>query len=317
MTWSGVDLFFVLSGFLIGGILLDHRTSSTFFKTFYVRRALRILPLYFVVLAIFLSQGEGGTSLLRYLTFTQNFAWSSAGQFGKPDSLGITWSLAVEEQFYLFAPLLIAVVPQRLLPGVIVALIASAPLFRELAGTAYGTPHAAYMLMPSRMDSLFLGVLSAWAVRQQWFVRRRGLLLLAAPVLVSGCIWLVYARAKWDSPVMQEIGYTWLAATYACALLILVQGKSQLWARWLAPVGIGAYSIYLFHIGVAGLAYGLSYRLGLGGGIVAQILGLPILGVVSAASWIIIERPCIRFSHRWRYEYEPSVLAEEPLPSPN
>jgi peptidoglycan/LPS O-acetylase OafA/YrhL len=313
LTWSGVDLFFVLSGFLIGGILLDHRTSSTYYKTFYVRRALRILPLYFVALAIFFwSQGERGASLVSYLTFTQNVAWSSRGGWG-PDALGVTWSLAVEEQFYLIAPLLIALVPQRLLPGVIVALITSAPILRELAGVVYQTPHAAYMLMPCRMDSLFLGVLSAWAIRQQWFVRWRGLLLLAAPVLVSGCIWFLYARLQWDSPVMQHFGYTWLAATYACTILILVESKSRLWVRLLAPVGIGAYSIYLFDIGVDWLAG----RCGLGGGFASQVLSVPILGVVAATAWIIIERPCIRFGHRWRYEYESSVPAKQPLPSLN
>ena len=126
LSWSGVDLFFVLSGFLIGGILLDARSSPRYFQTFYIRRAYRILPLYFLVIGLSLlphllaqfsvARATHTTPLplpwLSYATFTQNFWMAYLGVFG-PSGMGITWSLAIEEQFYLSIPLLIRNVRPR------------------------------------------------------------------------------------------------------------------------------------------------------------------------------------------------------------
>ena len=123
LSWSGVDLFFVLSGFLIGGILLDARDSPNYFKTFYIRRAYRILPLYFVVLILaWLTFESGQLGWLRgawaelfsgriswwtFFTFTQNIAMALIGPFIGRAGLSQTWSLAVEEQFYLTLPLVV------------------------------------------------------------------------------------------------------------------------------------------------------------------------------------------------------------------
>ena len=120
LSWSGVDLFFVLSGFLIGGILLDAIASPRYFKTFYVRRAYRILPLYAVVMALFslryvTSHGSAGPlgsfshspiPWASYVTFTQNIWMAWLGTFGV-GAVAATWSLAVEEQFYLTVPFII------------------------------------------------------------------------------------------------------------------------------------------------------------------------------------------------------------------
>jgi peptidoglycan/LPS O-acetylase OafA/YrhL len=115
--WSGVDLFFVLSGFLIGGILLDSRNSSQYFKTFYVRRIHRILPIYYAWIAIYvlivganiyLARGRSAVTgqELRvvpvYFFFLQNMIYSPSPFQWK--WFAVTWSLAVEEQFYLLAP---------------------------------------------------------------------------------------------------------------------------------------------------------------------------------------------------------------------
>jgi peptidoglycan/LPS O-acetylase OafA/YrhL len=119
LTVSGVDLFFVLSGFLIAGILLDNRSASNYFRVFYVRRVCRIFPLYFLVLGMFVAFVALGATqssrlswifhdplpLWSYATFTQNVFMGLRGDFG-PFWLGMTWSLAVEEQFYCFIPFL-------------------------------------------------------------------------------------------------------------------------------------------------------------------------------------------------------------------
>jgi peptidoglycan/LPS O-acetylase OafA/YrhL len=117
LSESGVDLFFVLSGFLIGGILLDVKDSPHYFKTFYVRRAYRILPLYMAVLGICLlrlisfhlfpdwfgSRQPKNIPFLSYVFFFQNFWMAFLGSFGLA-FLSPTWSLAVGEQFYLTVP---------------------------------------------------------------------------------------------------------------------------------------------------------------------------------------------------------------------
>jgi peptidoglycan/LPS O-acetylase OafA/YrhL len=112
-SWSGVDLFFVLSGFLIGGILLDNREAKNYFRVFYMRRTCRIFPLYFIWFMIFcdllLAEGilfseerfrwllANPLPLLSYLTFTQNIPMALQNVFG-PNWMAVTWSLAIEEQ---------------------------------------------------------------------------------------------------------------------------------------------------------------------------------------------------------------------------
>jgi peptidoglycan/LPS O-acetylase OafA/YrhL len=128
MGWSGVILFFVLSGFLIARILLRHRQQPRYFSTFYIRRTARIIPLYYLCLGSFLlvrhwlpsAENPPLTPLLDnhsialwpYAIFVQNYAMAQINHFGGA-WLGVTWSLAIEEQFYLLLPLLIAIAPRR------------------------------------------------------------------------------------------------------------------------------------------------------------------------------------------------------------
>jgi peptidoglycan/LPS O-acetylase OafA/YrhL len=131
LGWSGVDLFFVLSGFLIGGILLDARSTSNVFRTFYTRRIHRILPIYYVLIAVYLTGSyavakwnllgsapyvENPLHPVAYFLFLQNIVKASPSPFYHY-LVSPTWSLAVEEQFYLIAPFLIGylspAVPQR------------------------------------------------------------------------------------------------------------------------------------------------------------------------------------------------------------
>src|SRR5882762_114777 len=173
LDWSGVDLFFVLSGFLIGGILLDNREATNYFRVFYTRRFFRILPAYFrcvSVVYLLMRLIESGTitrlSFLSsinvlpwapHLPFLQNL-WLAATNAGV--ILVITWSLAIEEQFYLTLPLLVRFLsPKRLLTLVCVVIVA-APLLRLTLTLMWpGHPWAAFALLPCRADSLMLGVL--------------------------------------------------------------------------------------------------------------------------------------------------------------
>jgi peptidoglycan/LPS O-acetylase OafA/YrhL len=144
MTWPGVDLFFVLSGFLIGGILMQNRKSETCYRTFYLRRLWRILPLYSIVLGLALALGSQ-TVLWRlpelrpifayelpahtFFLQVQNIAMAVQGKFAQ-QALTVTWPLALEEQFYLILPLVVRIFSPRQLPWSCVAFVVSAPIIR-------------------------------------------------------------------------------------------------------------------------------------------------------------------------------------------
>ena len=136
-SW-GVNLFFVISGFLIGGILLDHRHSAALLKTFYLRRALRIWPLYFVIVLLLIGpmywMGFSAQSRYvpywSYLLFGQNF-WMSAGVWAL-FAFGPLWSIAVEEQFYVLAPLLVRRASVRRIDTLVVITIGVAVAMRAV-----------------------------------------------------------------------------------------------------------------------------------------------------------------------------------------
>jgi peptidoglycan/LPS O-acetylase OafA/YrhL len=176
LSWSGVDLFFVLSGFLIGGILLDAVDSPHYFKTFYIRRAYRILPLYSVLLALAVIVERGASWLPRYVLLLQNFWMAWTGVFGVY-ALSVTWSLAIEEQFYLTLPPLIRFTSRKALTKIMIGAVLLAPPCRALAiAFLPGKLLAAYVLMPCRMDALGLGVLIVIATRSPriWGSCQRG-----------------------------------------------------------------------------------------------------------------------------------------------
>ena len=169
--WLGVDVFFVLSGFLITGILLDARgdgpePNAGYFQRFYARRALRIFPLYYLFLAvtILIAHPPMPHGTWWYWTYTSNVL---VARYGWPDGrweTGHLWSLAVEEQFYLVWPAIIAWMPRRRLPVLCTVVIVAAIAMR-VAFIHQGAPHSAYVLTPARADTLAIGAALAIALR--------------------------------------------------------------------------------------------------------------------------------------------------------
>jgi peptidoglycan/LPS O-acetylase OafA/YrhL len=317
-AWSGVDLFFVLSGFLLGGILMDHRDSSHYFKAFYVRRFCRILPLYYVMVALFvvlrLARHPSTLDwlfvppmpLMSYLSFLQNFTMARADTTGA-QWLGPTWSLAVEEQFYLVLPVLIRVVPRRFLTYA--SLLAAVAAVGVRAALYLGSRHgfaAAYMLMPARADALMLGVLAALAVRHRatraFCERRRGVLYGAAGALSLGVMGMAFRHELVGSPGMVLYGYSLLALLYVTLLVLAVTARQDelvgrlLRARPLRSTGILAYGLYLMHLPVVGLTSLVVAPRALAGAI-----ALVATFLLAWASWNYFEGPFVERGHRYRY----------------
>lgn len=342
LSWSGVDLFFVLSGFLIGGILLDARDSSNYFRVFYTRRFFRIVPLYGAVLMLsflltwaltgglsFLQEGmlEGPqVPWLTYPLFLQNF-WMAARSNLGGWNLGATWSLAVEEQFYFTLPLLIRVLSLRSLTLVLAMGALGAPVLRVLLLVLWPTHPLSWMvLMPCKADTLLLGVLAALALRtpswREWLEKSRRVMFSLLIFLAGGLgviTWRYFDREKLP---MVSVGFTWLAVFYACLLLCAVlYGDSWLakglrW-RWLGWLGSIAYGVYLVHDIVRTALLG---RLRSGEGLIHSwndgLLTLVALGVtllVCRASWIYFEQPLVKKGHRARYERENAQVDEPRL----
>lgn len=178
-TGLGVQLFFVLSGFLITGLLLDAKGSPRYFSSFYGRRALRILPLYYgtiILFALYLHFRGSGYEVIFHerlpwlLTFTQNVLitvrqeWSFV--FGRY-SLGHFWSLAVEEQFYLIWPVVVLWCSARTLERICFFLIPVALVMR--IGFVWGEDNilGAFVFLPCAMDSLAMGAVVAVLVREK------------------------------------------------------------------------------------------------------------------------------------------------------
>jgi peptidoglycan/LPS O-acetylase OafA/YrhL len=314
LTWSGVDLFFVLSGFLIGGILFDNRASPNYYKAFYIRRVCRIFPLYFLTVFTFLTLSRLASPSFdwlfanplpawSYLTFTQNYQMGTSG-FG-PHWLGITWSLAVEEQFYLVLPLLLRFLQRKVVIPVLLLLILSGPLARLMVEGS-----GSYVYAFCRSDSLIVGVLLAWLYRQAAFfsvVRRHRLTcwgLFACMIALTGVITVgAYEMGG-------VFNHFWLAMVYGTLLLLSVSYPESWLARMLAHryvvwLGVRSYCIYLVHQVMSGLMHGAFF------GAPPQISNIYEFAATSAAlvgtlifagiSFRYFEAPFLAFGHKFRY----------------
>jgi peptidoglycan/LPS O-acetylase OafA/YrhL len=324
LTWSGVDLFFVLSGFLIGGILLDARQSPRYFRTFYIRRSYRIFPLYGVVTALFLMRhlrfrllpGHfGDVSPLTipwwsYVTLTQNFWMAQKGWYGAM-AMAVTWSLAVEEQFYLAIPLLVRFIRPRSLLYVLWTLVLGAPLLRVLLRrTLLHGDYACYVLMPCRADALCLGVLSAMLVRnvRAWnlLLDKRKVLYGLTALLFAGVAFMTYRGYEQFSEPMTTFGYSLLALFYTGCLLIAVSttaGSGALRHPKLMGLGTLAYCSYLIHFPMIQAARGLlELRLSPESAwLPGSMLGVTLTLIIATLSWKYFEKPLLRRGHRHVY----------------
>jgi peptidoglycan/LPS O-acetylase OafA/YrhL len=335
MGWSGVDLFFVLSGFLIGGILMDVRASESYFKVFYLRRFFRIIPVYYAWILIYFLIAAVASSFVRahvvggelperkdqiipLLLFLQNFGFMNysmlAGAWFLP-----TWSLAVEEQFYLVSPLVIRLLSRRALYAFLGFVIFFAPLLR--LWVIYHVPprpndsSLAYTLMPCRADALAIGAVAAGLWRngrfRLWLNENTATLYGLVAIFLAGVLIMLRWFPGHEAPPTQSVGYTWIAIFYVLILLLALAKPSGPVARvariaWLGALGRVSYCLYLVHTGILLMCHAFltaalknhvsSWQLIASNGFAAILCYF-----IARLSWTYFEHPLLQRGHAFKY----------------
>jgi peptidoglycan/LPS O-acetylase OafA/YrhL len=274
--WIGVDLFFVLSGFLITGILLDTRGRPRYFTSFYARRTLRIFPLYYLVLLLafvvlpafpavhavvagpdyMLAEEADLPPEWRYWAYLTNVSIAAYGwMHGWVD---VSWSLAIEEQFYLVWPFVIWLCPPRVSALLCAVILVAEPAARIYARAIDYPSLWLYVLPWYRLDGLAAGALLA-------FAQRRGLLPALdrwVPIVVIACVagliacTILGGHTWWWNRRMQQYGYSLIAVIGGAMLVSAINRPADsLWPRmlsagWLRAFGKYSYALYLIHLPV-------------------------------------------------------------------
>ena len=247
---EGVNLFFTLSGFLVGGLLLRQYASTGVIdaRRFIVRRIFKIWPAYYVLIAFHMVAGRHplSTFAVQNLTHLQNYLGTSISQ---------TWSLAVEEHFYLLLPALLLLFARwKLRANAILAmlgLICLAVLIGRSIVVANGGLDAAFFQTQYRIDSLLAGVMLAavyWMKPDLYrrLAQKKSMLLAIVGFLVA---WLAFATRH--DALDESIGYTIQSAGYVALIVLMLEHTGAMARMWLfraiAWVGVYSYGIYLWH----------------------------------------------------------------------
>ena len=321
--WAGVDLFFVLSGFLITGILYDTRNDSGYLRKFYARRSLRIFPVYYLFLAIVVIVGAlvgvrwrfAQTSFLLYVGYPCALVWPHL--IPATSYLRIThlWSLCMEEQFYLVWPLLIGALgtPRRILCACGFLMCVALTLRILVWGAGWLNPVWAYTFLPFRMDSLVLGAALAVLLRGQHTTR----LAKAAPIVLACSVAGLFAvcmaarTTEHDSPEIGTVGFTLIALASGSLLVLAVlkQGivRKIFSANALRTLGKYSYGLYLYHFPLAVLLDPAKPPLvhllhsEVFGKMLFVMLSLAINFGVAWSSFRFIESPIMNLKNRFKY----------------
>ena len=318
--WYAVNIFFVLSGFLIGRLIIDKQDRANFLSVFFIRRLCRTVPSYIVcVLVVFFvmrafdgaewTQRYSDFPLWAYLTFTQNFFMAATGTVGAY-WLSPTWTLALEEQFYLLAPLAFLFLPRQRLLGVLVACALSAVVIRAaIFTTDVVHPFYGLVLLPSRADVLLIGVIAAILYRDEtidWSRYDQHLRVL--PVVMLSALVAIGLFDRPDQTMFRIFGPFLVSVGAASFLLSVVRGAPEakrFESRFFRFFGDNSYCIYLTHLMVLGLFHGLILgtkpALGAWQQWAVTIAALPLCVLVGWALTRLVEEPITAYGRSWKW----------------
>jgi peptidoglycan/LPS O-acetylase OafA/YrhL len=315
--WVGVNLFFVLSGFLITGIIVDSRDDPHFFRNFYARRGLRIWPVYFLLLLLnfFVVPFAFGNfwwavhemraaPWTHYIFFIQNLLFAAM-----PGTLGPTWSLAIEEQFYVFwAPIARFAKNAVLLPLLIAVFVASP--FIRLANTGFLTE----VHTLTHLDGLAIGSLIALSLRM-FSIRREVWKRFAIAALVLGACGIVMMQFHGSN-----FTDTLLALGFGGMLIaaLLVTGQRRVYGRFLTwrplkYLGTISYGLYLIHILCFVVIGDFDLKMakhGLWGDLAVVAVRIALSIAAATLLWYGFERPILKLKRYFITKPEPSPVAE-------
>lgn len=312
--WAAVDLFFVLSGYLITGIILKYRDSRGFLFNFYARRGLRIWPIYYLtVLAIaalgpFLPKPTNMAGLPYYLTYTQNIPlyWSGKMPEFSP-YLSHLWTLAIEEQFYILWPALVCLIGVKRVIPLAVGVAALSTLARAGGYDSW--------LLIARADGFALGGLLAAILsrRTNPAVDGKRLSNVFRLLAVSSLVYLAIVIARGDLPsfgrppkgaALPVLGLNALFLAIV-GLVVLNAGKPAV--RWLrnrrlCRIGTISYGLYMYHFVVLMLVGDIAHALGRRGKpFWMDVLMMALTFLLARWSWRFIEEPLLNLKDRFSY----------------
>jgi len=317
-AWLAVDMFFVLSGYLVGKLILEKQHNDNFFQVFYARRVCRTLPIYFVCLALNIvlmgyftapwAEFDGSFPLWSYFTFTQNFFMAATGGIGA-HWLSPTWTLAVEEHFYLIVPLLFFVIPRRRIAVMLAAIAAGALVSRACVYELLADPGLiGLVLLPTRADVLTAGLLAAVAIKSNLPWQLIDNPLRIAPIVLLGMTAVLRLIDKDTGHCFGIFGPLLVSAACAMFLLSLVRGAPEakrFHSKFLGFFNTTSYAVYLTHLPVLGLMHGIV--LGSRPDLVTPaqwavtIAALPVCVAVSWLLTVAVEKPLTAYGRSFAW----------------
>ncbi len=326
----GVDLFFVLSGFLITGILSDTRSSSHYFSNFYIRRALRILPLYYLALILFLfilprlvTDATAFEPAIRNQFFLWTYlnnvhmAITNSWGFGRMNHF---WSLAVEEHFYLVWPFVIYCCTTKTAFRTCLCLAVASGLSRILVRQYYDVSVAADVLTIFRLEGLCLGAALALWLRfpDRQESSRRNVFSVALTMITISILISIVGRS------IPSLGHsTWAVIFVGLMILVVSSRKTDFLSRFFsAPVlrhfGKYSYAMYVFQNPLIPLISSIIsveiFMSWTGERFLSGLLYVAAMffatWVTAICSWFLVERHFIRFKHRFQ-DHRPSSTSSD------